>query len=72
MQYKTKPAHISKQFTLAERGAVPIGVIVGEEEIAANCVRIKQLGLGMKSDGEKVERGKLVESVRALLKALES
>ena len=72
MQYKTKPAHILKQFTLAERGAVPIGVIVGEEEIASNSVRIKQLGLGTKSDGEKVERGNMVESVRALLKELES
>jgi histidyl-tRNA synthetase len=70
MQYKTKPAHISKQFTLAERGAVPIGVIVGEEEIASNSVRIKQLGLGTKSDGEKVDRGSMVESVRALLKEL--
>jgi histidyl-tRNA synthetase len=70
MQYKTKPAHISKQFALAERGAVPIGVIVGEEEIAENSVRIKQLGLGTKNDGEKVERGNMVESVRALLKEL--
>jgi histidyl-tRNA synthetase len=72
MQYKTKPAHISKQFTLAERGAVPIGVIVGEDEIASNTVRIKQLGLGTKSDGDKVERGALVESIKTLLKELEN
>jgi histidyl-tRNA synthetase len=72
MQYKTKPAHILKQFTLAERSAVPVGVIVGEEEISSNSVRIKQLGLGTKSDGEKVERANMVESVRALLKELET
>jgi histidyl-tRNA synthetase len=69
-QYKTKPTHISKQFKLAEKSQAPIGIMVGEEEIAMNSVRIKQLGLGEQSNGDQVERNKMVESIVELLKKL--
>ena len=41
--------------------------MVGEEEITSGTVRIKLLGLGEKSDGDKVERGKMVEFIMGLL-----
>ena len=70
-QYKTKPTHMAKQFKLAEKCHAPVGVVVGEEEIAGNTVRIKQLGLGEQSKGDPVERGKMVESIAALLTNLD-
>ena len=70
-QYKTKPTHISKQFKLAEKSGAPMGVMVGEEEIATGTVRIKQLGLGEQSNGDQIERKKMVESIIDLLKNME-
>jgi hypothetical protein len=52
---------------LAEKGAVPIGVMVGEEEIASDTVRIKLLGAMEKSDGDKIERQEMVDWIRKLL-----
>jgi len=56
---------------LAEKSQAPIGIMVGEEEIAMNTVRIKQLGLGEQSKGDQVERSKMIESIVELLKKSE-
>jgi histidyl-tRNA synthetase len=56
---------------LAEKSQALIGVMVGEEELTSNTVRIKQLGLGEQSKGVQVERAKMVESVIDLLKKLQ-
>jgi histidyl-tRNA synthetase len=53
---------------LAEKGGVPVGVIVGEAEIAENKVKIKKFGT--KGDGDMVERASMVEEVKNLLKEL--
>lgn len=70
-QYKAKPTHISKQFKLAEKSGAPVGIMLGEEELASGTVRIKQLGLGEQNKGDQIERGKMVEAVVDLLKTLE-
>jgi histidyl-tRNA synthetase len=57
---------------LAEKSEAPIGVIVGEEEIASNNVRIKQLGTKVVgTEGELVDRSKMVQEVIDLLRGLE-
>src|SRR5271156_3669776 len=70
-QYKAKPAHISKQFKLAEKSGAPVGIMLGEEELASGTVRIKQLGLGEQNKGDLIEREKTVEAVVDLLGKLE-
>lgn len=67
-QYKTKPAHISKQFKLAEKSDEPVAIVLGEEELASGTVRIKQLGLGDQNKGDLIEREKMVEVVDLLRK----
>lgn len=47
---------------------MPVGVIVGEAEIAENKVKIKKFGT--KGDGDLVERDSMVEQVRSLLKEM--
>ena len=69
-QYKTKPAHITKQFKLAEKSEALVGVVVGEEEIASKTVRIKPLGKGEHSNGEVVSRAEMVQSIKDMLKNL--
>ena len=71
-----KPTHINKQFKLAERSDIPIGVMVGEAELATNTVQVKLLNIKEKAgDGEtekatlhKVERSKMVEFIYNLIK----
>ena len=71
-QYRTKPAHISKQFKLAEKSGAPVGIMLGEEELASGTVRIKQLGLGEQNKGDLIERERMVEVVVDLLRKLET
>jgi len=71
-QYKAKPAHFSKQFKLAERSGAPIGIMLGEEELASGTVRIKQLGLGEQNKGDQIDREKMVVTVVDLLRKLET
>ena len=49
---------------------MPVGVMVGEEEIASNIVRIKRLGLGTKNEGDQVPRGEMIERVKDVLSEL--
>jgi histidyl-tRNA synthetase len=54
---------------LAEKSEAPIGLIVGEQELQSNTVRIKQLGLGVENKGDLVERPNMVSSVLEMLKS---
>jgi histidyl-tRNA synthetase len=69
-----KPTHLSKQFKLAERSEIPIGVMIGESELATDTVQIKLLNVKEKTDGEvkaelhTVDRSKMVEFILALMK----
>ena len=66
-QYKTRTGLLHGRQDTREL----LFIQMGEEEIAGNTVRIKQLGLGEQSKGDPVERGKMVESIAALLTNLD-
>ncbi|CAG7989019.1 unnamed protein product [Penicillium salamii] len=51
--YKLKPK-LPQQFKAAEQGAIPFGIILGEEELAAGKCRIKEMGL---PDGHPEKEG---------------
>ncbi|PLN76863.1 histidyl-tRNA synthetase mitochondrial precursor [Aspergillus taichungensis] len=55
--YKVKPK-LPQQFKAAEQGGVPFAVILGEDEMAAGKVRIKEMGL---EDGHPEKEGVLVD-----------
>ncbi|XHG01422.1 Cytoplasmic and mitochondrial histidine tRNA synthetase [Aspergillus wentii] len=55
--YKLKPK-LPQQFKAAEQGGIPFAVILGEEELAAGKVRVKEMGL---PDGHPEKEGVLVE-----------
>jgi histidyl-tRNA synthetase len=56
---------------LAEKIAVPIGVMVGDEEIASKTVRVKILGSMEKSDGDIVKRDEMVDWIKGLLQKVQ-
>ncbi|KAJ5777856.1 histidyl-tRNA synthetase [Penicillium odoratum] len=67
--YKLKPK-LPQQFKAAEQGDVPFAVILGEEELAAGKVRIKEMGLSAdhpEKEGVEVELASLVEELKARL-----
>ncbi|KAK5141062.1 hypothetical protein BJ546DRAFT_1062319 [Cryomyces antarcticus] len=67
--YKLKPK-LPAQFKSAEAGGVPLAVILGDDELAAGKVRVKELGLPeghAEKDGVLVAKARLVEEVRARL-----
>lgn len=64
--YKKKP-NLRVQFEAAEKAGVPIGVILGEQEVQDGTVKIKLLGTGESNDGETVKRTDMVEKIQALL-----
>lgn len=55
--YKIKPK-LPQQFKAAEQGGVPFAVILGEDELAAGKVRIKEMGL---EEGHPEKEGVLVD-----------
>ncbi|KAF7592193.1 Cytoplasmic and mitochondrial histidine tRNA synthetase [Aspergillus hancockii] len=55
--YKLKPK-LPQQFKAAEQGGVPFAVILGEDELAAGKVRIKEMGL---EEGHPEKEGVLVD-----------
>jgi len=71
---KVKPK-LPQQFKAAEDRDVPLGIILGQDELAAGQVRLKQLGQGGQGEasGDEDNRGKLVslddlaEEVKKLL-----
>jgi histidyl-tRNA synthetase len=72
-QYKVKHQHLNKQFKLAERAEVPIGVMVGEDEVKEGCVQVKLLNVKERGEGEKgelhkVPRKVMVEFIYALIR----
>jgi len=67
--WKVKPK-LPQQFKAAEAGGVPLAVILGEEEIKAGKVKIKELGLPeghAEKDGVEVETSTLVEEIHSRL-----
>ncbi|PWY80699.1 histidyl-tRNA synthetase [Aspergillus heteromorphus CBS 117.55] len=55
--YKVKPK-LPQQFKAAEQAGVPFAIILGEDELAAGKVRVKEMGL---EDGHPEKEGVLVD-----------
>lgn len=67
--WKQKPK-LQNQFKAAENGKVPWCVILGEDELKAGKVKIKEMGLPeghAEKDGVMVEKAKLVEELQTRL-----
>lgn len=67
--YKVKPK-LPQQFKAAEQGGVPFAVILGEDELKAGKVRIKEMGLPeghAEKEGVEVELPKLAEELQQRL-----
>ncbi|KAL2860698.1 histidine--tRNA ligase [Aspergillus lucknowensis] len=61
---------LPQQFKLAEAGGVPLAVILGEDELAAGKVKIKELGLPEghpEKEGYLISRDDLVEEIKKKL-----
>ncbi|MBE7180096.1 MAG: hypothetical protein INR71_02625 [Terriglobus roseus] len=61
---------LPQQFGAAEKGGVPLAVILGEDELAAGKVKIKRMGLDPghpEKDGVMVDKAGLVAEVRETL-----
>ncbi|KAL3460387.1 hypothetical protein BJX64DRAFT_187533 [Aspergillus heterothallicus] len=61
---------LPQQFKLAENSKIPIAVILGEDELAAGKVKVKELGLAdghPEKEGILVSRDDLVEEIRKKL-----
>lgn len=68
--HKKKP-NLRVQFEAAEKAGVPVGVILGEQELKEGTVKIKALGTGESNDGDSVKRSELVEKLRELLQKVD-
>ncbi|EPX71587.1 cytoplasmic histidine-tRNA ligase Hrs1 [Schizosaccharomyces octosporus yFS286] len=65
--YKAKPKP-RQQFDAADKYAVPFSIILGQDEIDQNSVRIRKMGLKEKSDeGQLVSRADMVKVLQGLL-----
>jgi histidyl-tRNA synthetase len=67
--YKVKPK-LPQQFKAAESGGVPFAVILGEEEMKAGKVRIKEMGLPeghAEKEGVEVDLNKLADELKERL-----
>ncbi|KAJ5086760.1 hypothetical protein NUU61_008067 [Penicillium alfredii] len=67
--YKLKPK-LPQQFKAAEQGGIPFGIILGEEELAAGKVRIKEMGLPdghPEKEGVEVPLASLVSELQSRL-----
>ncbi|KAL4920454.1 hypothetical protein BDW62DRAFT_6067 [Aspergillus aurantiobrunneus] len=61
---------LPQQFKLAEAGGIPLAVILGEEELAAGKVKLKELGLPEghpEKDGSLISKENLVEEIKKKL-----
>jgi histidyl-tRNA synthetase len=70
--WSVKPK-LANQFKAAESGGVPFAVILGEDELAAGQVKIKQLGLPAdhpEKEGVLVDKKNLVAEVKSRLAKL--
>lgn len=68
--FQVKP-RLDRQFKAAEKIGVPFAVILGEEELAAGQVKIKEMGLPAdhaEKDGVLIDKSSLVDEVRKRLK----
>ena len=69
MSYKVKPRP-QQQFNAVEQGGIPFGVILGEEELAAGKVRIKEMVLQPghpEKEGVEVELDSIVPELQSRL-----
>lgn len=67
--YKSKPKP-QQQFKAAEDGGIPFGIIIGEDELAASKVKIKEMGLDKdhpEKEGVEVELASIVPEIQSRL-----
>ncbi|KAF7713916.1 Histidine--tRNA ligase, mitochondrial [Penicillium ucsense] len=67
--YKAKPKP-QQQFKAAEDGGIPFGIIIGEDELAAGKVKVKEMGLDKdhpEKEGVEVDLANLIPEVQARL-----
>ncbi|ORY80382.1 mitochondrial and cytoplasmic histidine-tRNA ligase Hrs1 [Protomyces lactucae-debilis] len=64
--YKRKP-QLRQQFEYADKSGIPVGVILGEEELAEGTVKVKLLGTGESNEGETVKRTEMASAIRKML-----
>ncbi|KAF9741015.1 hypothetical protein PMIN06_006620 [Paraphaeosphaeria minitans] len=67
--WKAKPK-LQNQFKAAENGKVPWAIILGDEELKAGKIKVKEMGLPdghPEKDGVVVEKSKLVEEIQSRL-----
>ncbi|KAL4957725.1 hypothetical protein BDW69DRAFT_180371 [Aspergillus filifer] len=67
---QTVKPKLPQQFKLAEAGGIPLAVILGEDELAAGKVKLKELGLPEghpEKDGVLIARDDLVEEIQKKL-----
>ncbi|KAJ5570026.1 histidine--tRNA ligase mitochondrial [Penicillium hispanicum] len=72
--YKLKPK-LPQQFKAAEQGGIPFAIILGEEELAAGKVRIKEMGLPdghPEKEGVEVELASVVPELQSRLSRKEN
>ncbi|KAJ5109141.1 histidyl-tRNA synthetase [Penicillium angulare] len=72
--YKLKPK-LPQQFKAAEQAAIPFAVILGEEELAAGKVRIKEMGLPAdhpEKEGVEVELASLASELKTRISQKQS
>jgi len=72
--WKVKPK-LPAQFKAAETGGVPFAIILGEDELAAGNVKIKEMGLPEghpEKEGVMVSKANLIEEVRSRLRGSEA
>jgi histidyl-tRNA synthetase len=65
LEWFPSPAKLSKQFKYADRQGIPIGVVLGPEEIQNGTVTVKQMKSG---DQETIKRDELLPYLQKLLK----
>jgi histidyl-tRNA synthetase len=67
--WKTKPK-LQNQFKAAENGKVPWAIILGDDELKAGKIKIKEMGLPdghPEKDGVVVEKARLVDEIQTRL-----
>ena len=72
--YKLKPRP-QQQFKTVEEGNIPLGIILGEDELAAGKIRIKEMGLPKghpEKEGVEVPFNSLIPELQARLARIQS
>jgi histidyl-tRNA synthetase len=68
--YKRKP-QLRQQFDYADKAGIPVGVILGDQEVADGTVKVKLLNTGESNDGETVPQSEMANAIKALLQQIQ-